>query len=95
MKKIIFIAVFYFLSISAFGQSNPAIIPYPANIDVKSGQFTLSNKTQLHVADQGKFANEVFYLQNLLKPVIGQYLSPEKGDNVIEINYSAKNNHCS
>ena len=95
MKKIIFTAIIYFISTSLFGQqidksAYPTLIPYPTNIEVKEGQFALSGKTQLTVNDGGRFINEIAYLQNLLKPVTGSYLSSEKGENVIEVNYSAQ-----
>ena len=64
------------------------IIPYPANIEAKAGQFQLSAKTQLVLNDNGRFTNEVSTLQSVLYPALGQYLSLNKGDNTIVFNYS-------
>ena len=88
MKNILFTVLFCLSGIFLFGQTQPGLIPYPAYIETRDGEFILSAKTQLQVNDQGKFTNEIFYLQSLIKTMIGNYLSSEKGENLIEINYS-------
>jgi len=71
-------------------QSTPALIPYPETVEMRNGHFILSESTQLLLNDQGRFTNEVFYLQNLIMAATGKYLSSEKGNNAIEINYSSQ-----
>ena len=93
VKKTSLTTLFALWSLFLFAQNEPALIPYPAHIELKEGQFALSGKTQLVVNDQGRFVNEVYYLQNLLKPLTGNYLSAEPSENCIEINYSSLFTH--
>ena len=71
-------------------QSQLSVIPYPAELQVRKGQFELSAKTGLVVNDEGRFADEVKELQSLMKKALGQTLSLGKGENTIVMQVSDK-----
>ena len=93
MKKI-FLIIILGISISVGFAQNAELplIPYPASIQIGQGEFLISEKSQLILNDDGKFTNEVYFLQSMLKPVLGQYLSAKTGENIIEFNYSTSVN---
>ncbi len=66
------------------------LIPYPQKVEVRTGAFTLSSKTQLVLQDVGLFWQEAAYLQSLINSLVGQGLSAREGDNRIVITYSDK-----
>ena len=66
-------------------RSNISLVPCPALLKAEKGQFTLMSGTQLVVSDNGKFSNEVDFLQLLMQRALGQGLSEEKGENRIEV----------
>ncbi|MFT3993560.1 MAG: family 20 glycosylhydrolase [Dysgonomonas sp.] len=95
MKRITLIFLILLLGKVAFSQQSatnnvPSLIPFPQKLEMKQGNFLLNEKTQLVVSDQGRFWNEIAYLQSMLSPVLGQPLSSEKGNNILEINFSDK-----
>lgn len=65
-----------------------SIIPYPASLQISRGQFELSSETRLNVNDGGQFANEIDFLQSLMKKTLGHPLAAGKGKNSIEVNIS-------
>lgn len=69
-----------------------SLIPYPQQVEFGDGAFNLSPKTQLVLNDKGLFWNEASCLQSFLRPVLGQGLSAESGDNQIIIQYTDKIN---
>lgn len=90
--KIIIFALFSLVYITVFAQEKPiepALIPFPQKLEMFDGRFQLSSRTQLIVKDQGRFWKEIFYLQSLLSPLLGQNITTNHGDNCIEVNYSS------
>jgi len=66
-------------------KTDVSLVPFPAHLEVKNGQFELQSGTQLVVVDNEKFGGEVDQLQQLMQKALGQSLSTEKGANSIEI----------
>ena len=74
MRKIVgFILIWTSVILSVTGQNGLSIVPYPADLNMKKGYFTLSGKTRLVVNDQGRFGNETAYLQDFMQ----DFLNPE------------------
>lgn len=90
MKKAALLYLFLVFKILVFSQQvkEQALIPFPSSLVLKEGSFRLSHNTQLVVSDKEKFFNEVTYLQTLLSQTLGQSLSSQKGENVLEIAWS-------
>lgn len=82
--------LFVVLALLASACSRPektdvSLVPYPAHLEIENGQFELQPGTQLVVADNGQFGDEVGQLQQLMQKALGQSLSTEKGENSIEV----------
>lgn len=94
MKKATLICLLSMISLIGFAEqaNEPALIPYPANLEVKEGGFRLTAKTRLIVRDKERFENEVSYLQTLLASATGHSLSDKRGNNVLEIDCSGQMN---
>lgn len=69
-------------------QPEVALVPHPAQLEVKKGVFQLSASTQLVRSDQGKFDNEAAFLQSTLTEMLGSEISENEGENVLELVYS-------
>lgn len=74
MKKFTLFIFALFMSFTLVKAQDLPLIPYPAQIKINEGSFTLSKETLLILSDEGKFTNEVNYLQRFLSPIIGQNL---------------------
>ncbi len=68
-----------------------SLVPYPAQINIGSGQFHLSTKTQLLVEYSEAFPEEVAFFQSMMAQALGQKLTDASGENVIEIRKSGEN----
>ncbi|MDR1402939.1 MAG: family 20 glycosylhydrolase [Tannerellaceae bacterium] len=77
MKRIIFIFTLcvVLISTSVFGQSLLSLIPNPASLEQKKGNFILSEKTRLAVYDEGMLNHEVAYLQQIMQQIFDRGLS--------------------
>ncbi|WP_163710712.1 glycoside hydrolase family 20 protein [Mangrovibacterium lignilyticum] len=87
MKYIYFLVVLALVA-SACSQperTNVTLVPYPAQLKTGKGQFKLNPGTQFVVNDNGKFGNEVDFLQALMRRALGQELSEDKGGSSIEV----------
>jgi len=76
MRKIVgFILIWTSVIPYATGQNTLSIVPYPADLELKEGHFTLSGKTRLVVNDQGRFGSETAYLQEFMQDFFNLELS--------------------
>ncbi len=75
---------------SPSAQPEVALVPQPAQLEVKKGVFKLSSSTRLIVSDEGRFGNEVTFLQSTMQEMLGSELSSSEGSNHIELLYSAE-----
>lgn len=88
MKNIILIllAVCMFACTAEQKNAEPALIPYPADLQMRKGEFQLNSKTPLVINDQGQFSSEIEYLQSLMTTAVGNVLPVETGSSGIIIN---------
>lgn len=91
-KNLSLLIIILLLSFKANSQTNNdlPIIPYPQQINIGSGQFSITANTQIKPDKKGLFYNEVTFLQSILSKALGHNLSTEQGDNTIEFIYSDK-----
>lgn len=97
MKNITFILFFLSSILSTAWAQNikqPAIIPYPSEIQMGKGSFTLNSKTLLIMDDNNQFANEADYLQATIQQIIGSTLKTASNgaNNIIKIKYAPQQN---
>lgn len=95
MKKLfalLFLLCTIFLCAQNLKAQELPLIPYPSNIQIGNGSFTINGNTKIVVADISKFNNETTYLQALLKSAIGKDISIANSGakNVIEIKYNSQ-----
>ncbi|MEP6682979.1 MAG: beta-N-acetylhexosaminidase [Parafilimonas sp.] len=96
MKKIL-LAVFVTSTISCFAQQSLNIIPEPAKVEMKEGNFTITPSTKIIVEASG-VNNTVNFLNDYLKKIYGFELKTSKeksATNVIELNFDRLDNSIS
>ncbi|MDR3267598.1 MAG: family 20 glycosylhydrolase [Tannerella sp.] len=96
MKRIIIIFALSGLLTNAFdihakSPVVPSIIPFPAQLEMKEGFFTLSAGTQLTVNDNGLLTGETAYLQQELSAVFGRGLAQTGNGNALLLEISDGN----
>lgn len=94
MKNITFIlfVLSSILSVSwAQNVNRPAIIPYPSDVKLETGNFVLNSATKIVLSDKARFASEAGYLQSLLKEISGKNVTVanKASKNTIEFRYDA------
>lgn len=62
-----------------------SLVPYPSSLETGADRFNLSSSTQLVIDDQGDFSKEIAFFQSMMQQALGQKLSDESGENIIEI----------
>ncbi|WP_200977628.1 family 20 glycosylhydrolase [Echinicola sp. 20G] len=66
-----------------------SIVPFPNELEVKEGHFTLNANTRLLLQDPEAFPAEIAFFQSLMKEVLGSELSTENGETIIEVRKSS------
>lgn len=67
-----------------------SIIPAPAKMEVLNGSFTLNPSTKLVLKDEGKFSNEVEFLQITLVHALGSQISEEGNGSELELVFDSQ-----
>jgi hexosaminidase len=85
------LAVLFWTACSA-PVSNPSIsiIPAPAKMEVQNGSFTLSPSSKLVLKDEGKFPNEVEFLQITLEHALDSKISEDGKGTEIELIFDSQ-----
>lgn len=96
MKRINIFLLFLFPFFCAIAQNSEkkqlSLIPYPVDVETRSGQFGLNSNTHIVLSKDTKFENEASLLQSMLSGIISDRIETTKKEsvnlkNVIEFKY--------
>ncbi|MBN7812422.1 family 20 glycosylhydrolase [Algoriphagus sp. H41] len=86
--SVFLLAILVWTACSPSVQPEVALVPQPAQLQVKGGFFALSPATQLLRSDGGRFDAEAAFLQSTLVEMLGEEITAQAGGNVLELVYS-------
>lgn len=90
-SSILLLAVLFWTACSSPVSNTPiSIIPAPSKMEVLKGSFPLSPSTKLVLKDEGKFSNEVEFLQITLEHALGSKISEDGNGNEIELIFDSQ-----